>query len=115
MDKPIIIKIHELHDNLIKVIDNIEDFEEKLYIRDYYSKTTYFRLFIPEIFPQLDKAIYLDSDLVVMTDMTNYCEALREISTTRGEVPGRKGYPGYLYSDLAELYERAGKIKGSLV
>lgn len=51
--------------------------------------------------------------LVVMTDMTNYCEALREISTTRGEVPGRKGYPGYLYSDLAELYERAGKIKGS--
>ncbi len=51
--------------------------------------------------------------LVVMTDMTNYCEALREISTTRGEVPGRKGYPGYLYSDLAELYERAGKIKNS--
>lgn len=51
--------------------------------------------------------------LVVMTDMTNYCEALREISTTRGEVPGRKGYPGYLYSDLAELYERAGRIKES--
>ena len=51
--------------------------------------------------------------LVVMTDMTNYCEALREISTTRGEVPGRKGYPGYLYSNLAELYERAGKIRGS--
>ena len=48
--------------------------------------------------------------LVVMTDMTNYCEALRE---TRGEVPGRKGYPGYLYSDLAELYERAGRVKGS--
>ena len=51
--------------------------------------------------------------LVVMTDMTNYCEALREISTTRGEVPGRKGYPGYLYSNLAELYERAGIIQGS--
>lgn len=51
--------------------------------------------------------------LVVMTDMTNYCEALREISATRGEVPGRKGYPGYLYSDLAELYERAGKINES--
>ncbi len=51
--------------------------------------------------------------LVVMTDMTNYCEALREISTTRGEVPGRKGYPGYLYSNLAELYERAGKVQGS--
>ena len=51
--------------------------------------------------------------LVVMTDMTNYCEALREVSSIRGEVPGRKGYPGYLYSDLASLYERAGKIKDS--
>ncbi|MDR1574439.1 MAG: V-type ATP synthase subunit B, partial [Treponema sp.] len=51
--------------------------------------------------------------LVVMTDMTNYCEALREVSSIRGEVPSRKGYPGYLYSDLASLYERAGKIKGS--
>jgi V/A-type H+-transporting ATPase subunit B len=51
--------------------------------------------------------------LVVMTDMTNYCEALREVSSIRGEVPSRKGYPGYLYSDLAALYERAGKISGS--
>ena len=51
--------------------------------------------------------------LVVMTDMTNYCEALREVSSIRGEVPSRKGYPGYLYSDLAGLYERAGKITGS--
>ncbi len=51
--------------------------------------------------------------LVIMTDMTNYCESLREISTLRGEIPSRKGYPGYLYSNLAELYERSGKIKGS--
>jgi V/A-type H+-transporting ATPase subunit B len=51
--------------------------------------------------------------LVVMTDMTNYCEALREVSLIRGEVPSRKGYPGYLYSELASLYERAGKISGS--
>jgi len=51
--------------------------------------------------------------LVIMTDMTNYCESLREISTLRGEIPSRKGYPGYLYSDLAELYERSGKITGS--
>ena len=51
--------------------------------------------------------------LVVMTDMTNYCEALREVSSIRGEVPSRKGYPGYLYSDLASLYERAGTIEGS--
>jgi V/A-type H+-transporting ATPase subunit B len=51
--------------------------------------------------------------LVVMSDMTNYCESLREVSTIRGEIPSRKGYPGYLYSDLAALYERAGKIAGS--
>ena len=51
--------------------------------------------------------------LVLMTDMTNYCESLREVGTARGEIPGRKGYPGYLYSDLASLYERAGRIEGS--
>lgn len=50
--------------------------------------------------------------LVIMTDMTNYCEALRETSAARKEVPGRRGYPGYLYTDLATLYERAGRIKG---
>jgi len=50
--------------------------------------------------------------LVIMTDMTNYCEALREVSSSKGEIPSRKGYPGYLYSDLASLYERAGRIKG---
>jgi V/A-type H+-transporting ATPase subunit B len=50
--------------------------------------------------------------LVVLTDMTNYCEALREISAARKEVPGRRGYPGYLYTDLSTLYERAGRIKG---
>lgn len=51
--------------------------------------------------------------LVVLSDMTNYCEALREISTAREEVPGRRGYPGYLYTDLSTLYERAGRIEGS--
>jgi V/A-type H+/Na+-transporting ATPase subunit B len=51
--------------------------------------------------------------LVIMTDMTNYGEALRELASQRGEVPSRKGYPGYLYSDLASLYERTGIIKGS--
>lgn len=50
--------------------------------------------------------------LVIMADMSNYCESLREISTIRGEIPSRKGYPGYLYSDLAELYERSGMLKG---
>ncbi|HYB64074.1 MAG TPA: V-type ATP synthase subunit B [Steroidobacteraceae bacterium] len=50
--------------------------------------------------------------LVIMTDMTNYCEALREVSASHGELPARKGYPGYMYSDLASLYERAGCIQG---
>jgi V/A-type H+-transporting ATPase subunit B len=50
--------------------------------------------------------------LVIITDMTNYCDALREISTAREELPGRRGYPGYMYSDLSSLYERAGRIRG---
>jgi len=50
--------------------------------------------------------------LVILTDMTNYCEALRQIGAAREEVPGRRGYPGYMYTDLASLYERAGMIKG---
>ena len=51
--------------------------------------------------------------LVILTDMTSYCEALREFSSSKGEIPGRKGYPGYLYSDLATLYERAGIIESA--
>lgn len=51
--------------------------------------------------------------LVILTDMSSYCEALREFSNSKGEIPGRKGYPGYLYSDLASLYERAGIMQGS--
>jgi V/A-type H+-transporting ATPase subunit B len=50
--------------------------------------------------------------LVVLTDMTSYAEAVREVSATRGEIPGRRAYPGYLYSDLASLYERCGRIRG---
>ncbi|MDP1808812.1 MAG: V-type ATP synthase subunit B [Actinomycetota bacterium] len=65
----------------------------------------------------LTAAEYLAFDLnmhvlVIMTDMTYYCEALREVSSARKEVPGRRGYPGYLYTDLATMYERAGRIKG---
>lgn len=56
-----------------------------------------------------DKGMHV---LVIMTDITNYCEALREVSAARKEVPGRRGYPGYLYTDLATMYERAGRIKG---
>jgi V/A-type H+-transporting ATPase subunit B len=50
--------------------------------------------------------------LVILTDMTNYCEALRQIGAAREEVPGRRGYPGYMYTDLASIYERAGRIRG---
>ncbi len=50
--------------------------------------------------------------LVILTDMTNYCEALREVSSARKEIPGRRGYPGYLYTDLSTMYERAGRVKG---
>ena len=56
-----------------------------------------------------DKGMHV---LVILTDMANYCESLREVSTLRGEIPSRKGYPGYLYSDLAEIYERSGMIEG---
>lgn len=74
------------------------------------------RLLTPRV--ALTMAEYLAFDcqqhvLVLLTDMTNYCESLREVGTARGEIPGRKGYPGYLYSDLASLYERAGRIEGS--
>ena len=73
------------------------------------------RIITPRV--ALTAAEYLAFDLgmhvlVILTDITNYAEALREISTAREEVPGRKGYPGYLYTDLASNYERAGRIKG---
>ncbi len=73
------------------------------------------RLITPRL--ALTTAEYLAYDkgmevLVIMTDMTNYCNALREVSAAREEVPGRRGYPGYMYTDLAELYERAGIIDG---
>jgi len=74
------------------------------------------RLITPRAALTLAEFLAFEKDLhvlVVLTDMTNYCEALRQISNIRGEVPSRKGYPGYLYSDLASLYERTGRIKGS--
>ncbi len=73
------------------------------------------RLITPRSALTLAEYLAFDCDmhvLVILTDMTNYCEALREVATARGEIPSRKGYPGYLYSDLASLYERAGRIEG---
>lgn len=73
------------------------------------------RLAVPRMALTVAEYLAYDQDmhvLVILTDMTYYCEALREISAARKEVPGRRGYPGYLYTDLATLYERAGRIKG---
>jgi V/A-type H+-transporting ATPase subunit B len=73
------------------------------------------RLMTPRTALTLAEHLAFDCDkhvLVVMTDLTNYCEALREVASAKGEVPSRKGYPGYLYSDLASLYERAGRLRG---
>ena len=74
------------------------------------------RLLTPRVALTLAEHLAFDCGrhvLVLLTDMTNYCESLREVGTARGEIPGRKGYPGYLYSDLASLYERAGRIESS--
>ncbi len=73
------------------------------------------RILTPKIALTCAEYLAFDLDmqvLVVLTDMTAYAESLREISTLKGEIPSRKGYPGYLYSDLASIYERAGQIKG---
>ncbi len=73
------------------------------------------RIITPRIALTTAEFLAFDKDmhvLVILTDMTNYCEALREVSAAREEVPGRRGYPGYLYTDLSTIYERAGRIKG---
>ncbi|MGC9009326.1 MAG: ATP synthase subunit B [Sulfolobales archaeon] len=73
------------------------------------------RLITPRVALTLAEYLAYERDmhiLVILTDMTNYAEALREISSAREEVPGRQGYPGYMYSDLASIYERAGKVRG---
>ncbi len=72
------------------------------------------RLITPRVALTLAEHLAFDKGmhvLVILTDMTNYCEALREVATSKGEVPSRKGYPGYLYSDLASIYERAGRLQ----
>jgi len=73
------------------------------------------RLFTPRIALTAAEYLAFEKDmhiLVILTDMTNYCEALREIGSAREEIPGRRGYPGYMYTDLASIYERAGRLKG---
>jgi V/A-type H+-transporting ATPase subunit B len=74
------------------------------------------RLITPRLALTTAEYLALEQDmhvLVMITDMTNYCETLREISAARQEVPGRRGYPGYMYTDLSTIYERAGRVRGS--
>ncbi|OFW71102.1 MAG: V-type ATP synthase subunit B, partial [Actinobacteria bacterium RBG_16_68_12] len=73
------------------------------------------RLLTPRIALTIAEQLAFELDLhvlVILTDVTSYCEALREVSSARGEIPGRRGYPGYMYTDLASLFERAGRIRG---
>ncbi len=73
------------------------------------------RIFTPRMALTVAEYLAFEHDyqvLVVLTDMTNYCEALRQISSAREEIPGRRGYPGYMYTDLSQIYERAGRIRG---
>jgi len=73
------------------------------------------RLFTPRCALTVAEYLAFEKDyqvLVVLTDMTSYCEALRQVSSAREEIPGRRGYPGYMYTDLSTIYERAGRIKG---
>ncbi|MBI2435034.1 MAG: V-type ATP synthase subunit B [Candidatus Hydrogenedentes bacterium] len=73
------------------------------------------RLFTPRCALTVAEYLAFEKDyqvLVILTDMTNYCEALRQISSAREEIPGRRGYPGYMYTDLSTIYERAGRIRG---
>ena len=73
------------------------------------------RILTPRVALTVAEHLAFDLDqhvLVIIADMTSYCEALREVSAARGEIPGRRAYPGYLYSDLASIYERCGRIRG---
>ena len=74
------------------------------------------RLITPKVALTVAEYLAYEKDmhiLVILTDMTTYAEAMREVSSSKGEIPSRKGYPGYLYSELATIYERAGIVKGS--
>ncbi|MFC1826413.1 V-type ATP synthase subunit B [Thermodesulfobacteriota bacterium] len=98
----------------LKALQNIES--EFVAIINMADDPVMERLMAPRFALTVSEYLAFDHDmdiLVLVTDMTNYCDALREISNARKELPGRRGYPGYMYSDLASLYERAGRIKDS--
>ncbi len=89
--------------------------ERVVFFQNLADDPTVERLLTPKCALTVAEYLAFEKDLqvlVVLSDMTNYCEALREVSTAREEVPGRRGYPGYMYTDLSTIYERAGRIKG---
>ncbi|MBO3754565.1 MAG: V-type ATP synthase subunit B, partial [Candidatus Brockarchaeota archaeon] len=86
-----------------------------VFILNLQSDSTVERIIAPRVALTIAEYLAFEKDyhvLVVMSDMSNYCEALRELSLARGEIPGRRGYPGYMYTDLATIYERAGLVSG---
>jgi V/A-type H+-transporting ATPase subunit B len=89
--------------------------DRTVFILNLQSDSTIERIVAPRVALTVAEYLAFEKDyhvLVVMSDMSNYCEALREVSLARNEIPGRRGYPGYMYSDLATIYERAGIISG---
>ena len=106
---------YEIADHFRRAMENSGALEHTVMFLNLASDSSTQRLLAPRY--ALTAAEYLAYTeerhvLVIMSDMTNYCEALREVSASHGEVPSRKGYPGYMYSDLASLFERAGTIEG---
>lgn len=106
---------HSTADFFTKSFETLGSFNNVVMIMNLAEDPPTERLIVPRIALTIAEYLAFDKDmhvLVILTDMTAYAEALREISSSKGEVPSRKGYPGYLYTDLASIYERAGRIKG---
>ncbi len=100
---------------LIRELRQAEVMERTIVFMNLSNEPTIERILTPRL--ALTAAEYMAFEheyhmLIILTDMTNYCEALREVSMARGEISGIRGYPGYMYTDLATIYERSGKIKG---
>jgi len=99
----------------IKDFENTGALERTVMFLNLADDPTIERIILPRMALTCAEYLAFDLDmqvLVILTDLTNYAEALREIAAAREEVPGRRGYPGYMYTDLASIYERAGRIKG---
>ncbi len=99
----------------IKDFENTGALERTVMFLNLADDPTIERIILPRLALTCAEYLAFDLDmhvLVILTDLTNYAEALREIAAAREEVPGRRGYPGYMYTDLASIYERAGRIKG---